>query len=135
MNVFLDANIFIYAAGQPHPHKEPSLQFLRSLSQQGMEGITDAEVLQELLYRFWHLKRLTDGVALVEQAVRLVPRVLSVNKPDALLAATLLKQHPTIEPRDAIHAAVMLNHGLTTIFSYDQHFDRISGLNRVEPQS
>ena len=135
MNVFLDANIFIYAAGQPHPHKEPSLQCLRSLSQQGMEGITDAEVLQELLYRFWHLKRLTDGVALVEQAVRLVPTVLPVGKPDALLAATLLKQHNSIEPRDAIHAAVMLNHGLTTIFSYDQHFDRISGLNRVEPQS
>lgn len=33
--------------------------------------------------------------------------------------------------RDAVHAAVMLNHGVTRIATFDAGFDRIAGLERV----
>jgi predicted nucleic acid-binding protein len=35
--------------------------------------------------------------------------------------------------RDAIHAAIMQNHGLTHIISSDAHFDLVAGLTRLDP--
>ena len=38
-----------------------------------------------------------------------------------------------VRARDAIHAAVMQNHGLNHIISSDLHFDQIAGLIRLDP--
>ena len=133
MTVFVDVNIFMYAAGAPHPSKDPCLRLLQRMADEAIEAMTDSEALQELLYRFWHLRRLEEGITIVESAVQSMSRVLPVTAEDVLLARTLLRAHGRVEPRDAIHAAVMLNHGLTDLYSYDRHFDRIPGLKRLEP--
>lgn len=134
MRVFVDANIFMYTVGVLHPHKAPSIRLLESIAGDGVESVTDAEVLQELLYRYWAIKQLAQGVAICDQAVRVIQTILPVGLSDVSVAKQLLMQHRTIEPRDAIHAAVMLNHGLTHLYSYDQHFDRIPGLTRLVPK-
>lgn len=133
MRVFVDANIFMYAAGAAHAHKVPSVRLLERIAGDGVESVTDAEVLQELLYRYWSIKELDEGLALCDQVVRMIPTILPVGASDVLVARQLLAQHRTVEPRDTIHAAVMLNHGLTHLYSYDRHFDRIPGLKRLEP--
>ena len=38
-----------------------------------------------------------------------------------------------ISARDAIHAAIIRNHGIEFIASFDRHFDRIPGIIRLEP--
>ena len=134
MRVFLDANIFMYAVGASHPHKAPSVRLLESIAGNGVESVTDVEVLQELLYRYWAVKQLEQGLTLCDQVIRVIPAVLPVSMSDVLVAKHLLAQHRTIEPRDAIHAAVMLNHGLTRLYSYDHHFDCIPGLKRLLPK-
>ena len=133
MRVFVDANIFMYAVGVAHPHKVPSIRLLERIAGDGLEAVSDAEALQELLYRYWSINRLEQGLALCDQVMRVIPTILPVGSSDVLIAKQLLAQHRTIEPRDAIHAAVMLNHGLTHLYSYDRHFDRIPGLKRLEP--
>jgi predicted nucleic acid-binding protein len=45
----------------------------------------------------------------------------------------LLKEFPSINSRDAIHAATMLNNGIEKILSTDPHFDLIKGIERIEP--
>jgi len=51
-----------------------------------------------------------------------------------LALARLLSDEPTeLMARDALHAAVVEAHGLQSICSYDQDFDRVPGLMRVEP--
>jgi len=132
MKVFLDVNIFIYAAGREHPHKTPSARLIHEVGEGRLEAVTDAEALQEILYRFWRVKALPDGMALCERIIQLAD-ILTISKDDLVLAIRLLGQQPVVEPRDAIHAAVMLNHGLTRLYSYDHHFDLIPGLKRLEP--
>ena len=134
MRVFVDANVFMYAVGAAHPHKTPSVRLLESIAGDGVESVTDVEVLHELLYRYWAVKQLEQGLALCDQVVRVILTVLPVGMSDVWVAKQLLAQHRTIEPRDAIHAAVMLNHGLTHLYSYDHHFDHIPGLQRVVPK-
>lgn len=133
MNVFLDVNIIMYAAGAAHPSKAPCSQLLERIAQGGFEAVCDTEVLQELLYRYWHVKVLEEGLKLVAMVTRIIPTILPVSKADVLLATKLLAQHRRVQPRDAIHAAVMLNHGLTHLYSYDHDFDLIPGLKRLEP--
>jgi len=39
-----------------------------------------------------------------------------------------------LPPRDLIHAAVMINNGLTQVISADKHFDAIKEIKRVRPE-
>jgi predicted nucleic acid-binding protein len=39
-----------------------------------------------------------------------------------------------IRPRDAIHVAVMLNHDIDRVATFDEGFDRIKGITRVTIQ-
>lgn len=133
MKAFLDVNIFFYAAGREHPYKEPSARLIHRIGQDREHVATDTEVLQEILYRYWKTQMLDAGVQLCSQVMRLVPEVLPVVTRDIELAQRLLLERRNIEPRDAVHAAVMLNHGLTHLYSYDRHFDLIPGLTRLEP--
>lgn len=134
MKIFIDANILMYAAGAPSPHKGPSTALLEQVVEGVVDAVTDTEVLQEILHRYWHIQLLDKGCALVEQTARMIPDVLPVAQRDVLLAKDLLAQHRRgLEPRDAIHAAVMLNHGFSELYSYDTHFDAIPGLKRRQP--
>lgn len=43
--ILIDSNIFMYAAGAEHPHKEPSRSFLEEVARGDVEAALDAEVL------------------------------------------------------------------------------------------
>jgi predicted nucleic acid-binding protein len=134
MRIFLDVNIAMYAAGAPHPYRDPCRRLAERVARGDLDAVTDAEALQEILYRYWHLRIPEKGRALLESWTRVVPEVLPVTKGDAILAGVLMSEHPALEPRDAVHAAVMLNNGLTHLYSYDKGFDRVSGLKRLKPE-
>jgi predicted nucleic acid-binding protein len=131
---FIDTNIFIYAAGAESPHKAPSLKLLKRIAGEELEACSDTEVLQEILYRHWHLKDYEKGIRICEEASIIIPQILSITREDLKSAMDLLRQTDfKIQPRDAIHAAVMLNHGVKLILSYDHHFDLVMGIKRIEP--
>ena len=133
MKVFLDVNIFMYAAGQPHAYQAPSAALLDQVVAGTVEAVTNAEVLQEALHRFWRMGALRNGLVLCDHIVQIVDTILPIEKADLLLTRKLLEAHRHIEPRDAVHAAVMLNHGITHLYSYDRHFDLLTDLTRLEP--
>lgn len=54
---------------------------------------------------------------------------------DMQRAFELVERHgDAIAARDAVHAATMLNNGLTHLLSADTHFDAIAGITRVDPR-
>jgi len=60
------------------------------------------------------------------------PVVLSVTLADTDRARDLLGAVPGISARDAVHAAVMLNHEIEWIATFDKEFDRIAGVRRMK---
>lgn len=131
--IFIDTNILIYAAGAHHPHKEPSVQFLLKIAQGKITAFTSTEVLQEILYYYHKAKEPSQGLQIIEKVITIIPLILPVTKNDILSAKDLLQKYQHIEPRDAIHAAVIFNRGLKNICSYDKHFDTIPCLKRITP--
>lgn len=135
MRYFLDTNIFMYAAGREHPLKAPCVAVLRRVSREELEALTNTEVLQEILYRYGAIGEFRHGLRLARLAVEQVGgEVLPVTLADMQHAFDLVERHGAkIKARDAVHAATMLNNGLTRLISADSHFDVIHGITRVNP--
>ena len=134
MTVFIDSNIPMYVAGRDHPLREPSRRFLQEVSGGRVDACTSTEVLQEILYRYSALKRLDLAREVYDLFVRICPTVLPVTLADTDRGRDLLTEHPDSGPRDAIHAAVMLNNDVTTIATFDAGFDRFVGISRLRLQ-
>jgi predicted nucleic acid-binding protein len=98
-----------------------------------MDAVTNVEVFQEILYRFHALKRPDDGIELSVYFRECVPNALPVVWNDIEMTLKLMHQYKGLKPRDALHAGVMLSHGITQICSADKDFDRIKEIERIDP--
>jgi predicted nucleic acid-binding protein len=131
--IFVDANIFMYAAGRDHPYKVPCLHALELIEKGNLPAVADVEVLQELLYRYWHIGELEKGLRLYDDFEALVPEIFDVTLRDVDRARSLMKKKRALSPRDALHVAVMLNHRVQEILSVDTDFDAVTGIRRINP--
>jgi len=131
MRYFLDTSMIMYAAGAEHEYKKPCVAILERIERHELEIFTSVEVIQELFYRYAHIGRKQEGVILAKSVMSFVP-LLPVD--DAIMESALdLFERYDIDPRDALHAAVALNFGITLILSSDQHFDQVKEVQRVDP--
>ena len=133
--IFVDANIFMYAAGRNHSHKFPCVRALELIEEGQLPGVTDVEVLQELLYRYWHIGELEKGLKLYDECEGLLPEIFDVTLRDLDRARGFLLKKRAMPPRDALHVAVMLNHRIREVLSVDTDFDGIPGIRRIDPSS
>ena len=132
--VFIDTNIPIYAAASDHPLVEPARRVVEALADGRLDGTTDAEVFQGILYRYWHVGQLTTGLQIFDAFARIMAgRVLAVEEEDVRQARALAESYPRLPPRDLIHLALMLRHGIEEIVTADSHFDMVSGIRRLDP--
>lgn len=133
--VFLDANIFMYAAGQPHPYKEACVRILSDVETGKITTVVNTEILQELLYRYTHIGLADKGVQLCRYILKLPLTVLPVTVAELHLAIELFEQHRQagLTPRDAIHAATLHQNGLNQLLSADKDFDHLNFLQRIDP--
>ena len=131
MRVFIDSNIPMYVAGRDHPHREPARRFLARVQSGEVEGCTNTEVLQEILYRYVGLRRTDLAVEVYELFVGLASAVFPVTLADTDRAKDLVRAGIEASVRDAVHAAVMLNNDVQTVATFDSGFDHIAGVERL----
>lgn len=130
---FLDANIVMYAADAPHPLREPCRTALQRAFDRDVALQTDSEVLQEILRRYFALRKPEAAQAVYRATVDLCSDVFPVAEAHTARALELLLGKVAVSARDAIHAAVMEAHGISRILSADEHFDLMPGISRVSP--
>ncbi len=133
---FLDVNVPMYAAGKDHLYKESCVWVLTEVANGRLDTIVDAEIIQEILYRYGAIQQWQIGVQMARNLLDLVPKVLPVTASDVKTAISLFAHYAPqgVKARDVLHTAVMQNHDLTHIISTDRHFDQIDGITRLDPQ-
>jgi hypothetical protein len=133
--VFLDTNVFLYAAGRDHPLRAPAQRVLLLVEEDALAANTSVEVVQELIYVLWRRGARGEAVRLARHVLGLFPEILPFSSEDARIAVAILERHPDLSPRDAAHSATMRNHGLAEIVSADAHFDHVEGIRRIDLSS
>ncbi len=133
MTVFLDTNIFVYAAGREHPHKAPCLQVLREVANGSLSAVTSVEVIQELLHLFSRRSQRLDGIMLCRRVLALIPEPLPVERKTVELLCKLAEKYPDKGTRDLLHLASMVAAGIQQIVSVDQDFELFDEVERLEP--
>lgn len=131
--LFVDTNIFLFAAGTEHPLRRSCQQVLQDVAAGTLEAVTSTEVVQEILYVLVRRGFREKALVLAGEILQLFPELLPVTRPDMRRTMELLQQHPDVSVRDAVHVATMWNNGIRQIVSADRDFDRIGRIERLDP--
>jgi hypothetical protein len=129
--ILVDSNIPMYLVGSPHKHKSDTQQLLERLVNDRQRLVTDAEVLQEILHRYVAIDRRDAIQPAFDALLGVVDQVLDVTRRAAERAKEIVLGHQRLSARDAIHLAVMEQHGISRILSFDSGFDGFPGITRL----
>jgi len=128
---FLDSNIPMYLVGASHPHKTDTQRWLEKLITEREKLVTDAEVLQEILHRYVAIERRDAIQPAFDALLNVVDQVLVVDRAAVERAKEIVLGQVRLSARDAIHLAVMEQHGIGRILSFDTGFDGFPGVTRL----
>jgi hypothetical protein len=129
--ILVDSNIPMYLVGAPHPRKIDAQRLLEQLINDRQRLVTDAEVLQEILHRYAAIDRRDAIQPAFDALLGIVDQVLDVTRSDAERAKEIVLGHRRLSARDAVHLAVMEQHGINQILSFDPGFDGFPGIARL----
>jgi len=129
--ILVDSNIPMYLVGSPHPHKSDAQRLLEQLVADRQRLVTDAEVLQEILHRYVAIDRRDAIQPAFDALLGIVDQVLDVTRTAAERAKEIVLGHRRLSARDALHLAIMEQHGINRILSFDSGFDGFPGIARL----
>ena len=129
--IFIDSNIPMYLVGKPHPHKADAQRLLEKLISDRERLVTDAEVLQEILHRYVGIRRRDAIQPAFDALLGIADQVLPVDAAAASRAKDIVLGHKQLSARDALHLAIMEQHGIERVLSFDAGFDGFPGITRL----
>ena len=133
---FLDTNTIVrYITGDDPKKMKACYKLLRAPDNNEITLVTSETIIAEVVYvlgsrRLFHLVP-------EEIAKRLLPILsipgLKLEHREAIKRALLLFSELKIDFEDCLSVAHMERQRLQTLYSYDQHFDRVEQVTRLEP--
>ena len=129
--ILIDSNIPMYLVGASHPHKSDAQRWLEKLVSDRERLVTDAEVLQEILHRYVAIDRRDAIQPAFEALLGIVDQVLGIDPVAVERAKEIVLGHRHLSARDAVHLAVMEQHGIDRILTFDSGFDGFPGVTRL----
>jgi uncharacterized protein len=129
--IFVDSNIPMYLVGASHRHKTDAQRLMERLISDRERLVTDAEVLQEILHRYVAIDRRDAIQPAFDALLGVTDQVFSVDRVATNRAKDIVMGHSSLSARDAIHLAIIEQHGIEWIASFDQGFDGFPGITRL----
>ena len=93
--------------------------------------VTDAEVFQEILHRYVAINRRDAIQPAFDALLAIVDQVLPVDQSIEERAKQIVLAYRHLSACDGIHLAVMQQHGIEQIVSFDAGFDGFPGIARL----
>lgn len=129
--ILVDSNIPMYLIGSPGPLKTDAQRLLERLISERQRLVTDAEVFQEILHRYASVNRRHDIQRAFDALLNAVDEVFPVDHQTIESAKQIVLSYREFSARDAVHLAVMKQHSINRILSFDSSFDRFPGITRL----
>jgi len=124
---YFDSNVFIYARLDKGKSGENARNILRLLEENKISAITSSLTLDEVVFIIKRNLNYSDAINYGESIFK-IPNldIVPVSGGDILLSFDIMRKD--MGPRDAIHAAVAINHGVYTVVSEDRDFKKINNI-------
>ena len=129
--ILIDSNIPMYLVGASHPNKGGAQRLLERLIRDRQRLVTDAEVLQEVLHRYVAINRRDAIQPAFDALLAIADDVLPITAKTAEQAKRIVLEYQRLSARDAVHLAVMEEHDIEQILSFDAGFDGFPGITRL----
>jgi len=129
--ILIDSNVPMYLVGAPHAHKIEAERLLENFVRVRERLVTDAEVLQEILHRYVAIDRRDAIQPAFDALMAVVDEILPVEKRTVERAKQIVLAYRRLSARDAVHLAIMEEHGIDRILSFDAGFDSFPGIRRL----
>ena len=128
--LYLDANVFIYAALNRDDLGDRARSLLRDVQRGKLRASSSALTFDELVWAVKKNRSLEDAVV-AGGAFLDTPglKIVEVNGELLALALELIKRY-RLDPRDSIHASSTLLEDAEAIVSADEHFDKVKEIRR-----
>lgn len=117
--IFVDTNVFVYAVGREHPHREPAQTFFVETRRDRVALFTSAEVLQELMHVYLPAGRFRELDEALALASGVMADIWPLEREDVELARQMGRLHPTLAARDLCHLASCRRRGVSQIKTFD----------------
>jgi len=127
---YADANLLIYAVAQKEDPGDDARLILESAMKGEIELSTASLTFDEVMMALLRLKGRGHAYEITVRLVASMPSVLDVTA-ETINASLWIFKNITVRPRDAIHAALMIKHGIEEVITDDTDFDKIPGIKRV----
>jgi len=133
---YIDSNVFIY----PIIYDETSVveakkcrELLLKIALGEVEAYTSSITWDEVT---WVVRKLFGVDLSIHQGKLFLRfpnvRLLAIKKSTIFKAQEIVEKY-RLTPRDAIHAAAAIENKINTIISYDEDFDSLDAMERIEP--
>jgi uncharacterized protein len=131
---FVDANVFLrFLTGEPEWQGRRSQELFEAIEAGNERVATNIIVIFEVVWVLNRSKKLPmNTVRDLVLPIILLPSIRLADK-DLLATAFEYSIAWNVPFADAYSAAYMERHGVTEIYSWDRHFDRIDGITRIGP--
>jgi predicted nucleic acid-binding protein len=128
-----DTSIFVYAFGGEHRYRSACREIVHRAAVGELQGEASVDLLQELTHQ--RARRTGDRAEAVRSARNVAKLVWwhPLEPNDVQRGLDLFQNHPNLDTRDAVFAALALNHGIDAILATDRGFEEVAGLERIDP--
>lgn len=129
--LYLDANVFIFAILNDGEKGDAARDLVTAVVKGDEGAVTSTLTVDEVV---WSVMREEPREVALAEGRRLVTmpnlRHLDVGRGEVAMSLMLMDAHEELDPRDAIHAACAISHGVYTVVSDDPDFDAVPDLER-----
>lgn len=128
---YLDANVFVFAVLDEGNRGRRAREVLRSIATEDERAATSSLTIDEVV---WILQGEGPREVAIREGRRLLAfpnlQVFDVTAGDVFDSLAMMEDHDRLDPRDAIHASVALNHGVHTVVSDDPDLEAVPDVDR-----
>jgi len=121
----------MYLVGSPHPHKTDAQRLVERLVSDRERLVSDAEALQEILHRYVAIRRPDFIQPAFDALLGIIDQIFAIDRAATERAKEIVLGHSRLSARHALHLAIMEQHKVEHILSFDSGFDGYPGITRL----
>lgn len=129
--MYIDSNIFIFAATNKGKLGQNCREIIRLINEQKIACAASFLVVDEVM---WILKKSVGKDSAIKITKAMLSTPIKWIEIDKLVIIKMINiyEKTTLDPRDAIHISSMKKVGLSVIVSEDDDFDKVDGIERID---